>query len=283
MSTGREQWFADVLTAGLDTRVVVEPDIVAHVTPAVLASSMPRDVIVKLFDAALASGTMSPVAVVETATPALLAAHVSHGLLWTCVAQAAQRAGIVEGSATITDEAREFLRRGLESGLRTQVLTPKDVLHEVNAQVLGHMPDALTAKLIEASLAAGKMTPELVIETLGVAEIARHAPPQVIWACFAKHADVATPATVAIPAPAPRPSAQTASPEGPRTGKIPPARHPSPSKPAIEVMEEDIASVFVDLEDGVPEQPSEPSLMKPLPTAPPDEKKKGLFGRPGRG
>ena len=75
MSTGREQWFADVLTAGLDTRVVVEPDIVAHVTPAVLASSMPRDVIVKLFDAALASGTMSPVAVVETATPALLAAQ----------------------------------------------------------------------------------------------------------------------------------------------------------------------------------------------------------------
>ena len=111
MSTGRESWFADVLSAGLDTRVVVEPDIVAHVTPATLASAMPREVMVKLFEQALSSGTMPPIAVVETATPALLAAHVTHSLLWTCVAQAAQRAGLVDGSAPVSEESREFLRR----------------------------------------------------------------------------------------------------------------------------------------------------------------------------
>jgi hypothetical protein len=289
MSTGRESWFADVLSAGLDTRVVVEPDIVAHVTPATLASAMPREVMVKLFEQALSSGTMSPIAVVETATPALLAAHVTHSLLWTCVAQAAQRAGLVDGSAPVTEEAREFLRRCLDSGLKNQVFAPKDIVQEVNAQVLGHLPDTLAAKLLEASLASGKMTPELVVETLGVADIARNAPTNVVWACIAKAADGSS-ATTAAPAPRPAvtsppitsASASTASgnADNPRTVKIPPAKSTTmPPRPAtLEVMDDDIASVFVDLE-AESAGPTETSVMKPMPQPPEEKVKKGLFGR----
>jgi len=241
MPTGRARWFADVLQAGLDTKLLAEPDILAYVTPAVLAGAMPKPVLVRLFDAALSAGTISPKEIVQTASPELIGEHVAPALVWSCIAAGSERAGIPEVNGEQPKNeigAREFLRRGLDSALSTGVLTPKDIVQHVNAKVLGHFPDALTTKLLEVSLAAGKMNPELVIETLGVESIAKHAPTGVLWACFVKASEASTTASASASA-SPSPSATVA----------PPVAKPAVPPPTLEFVDDDVSSVFVDLED----------------------------------
>jgi hypothetical protein len=221
MPTTREQWFADVLQAGLETHVLGEPDILAHATPAVLIAALPRDVMVRVLDDALSAGTISPSAVVKTATPALLAQHVAAEVVWACIAAAATRAGIPDTAGTAKDGAREFLRRVLDAGLRTTAITAKDLVQHVDAKVLGYsFPDALTTKLLEVSLASGKLTPEIVVDTLGIDAIAKHAPTHVMWACIAKAGE---PAAKPVEMP--------------------------PPKQKLEFVEDDVASVLVDLEE----------------------------------
>ena len=185
MLTTRERWFADILQAGLETRVIPEPEILTHVSPAVLAKAMPREVLVRMFDAALTAGTLSPEAIVQTITPELMAEHVATDILWDCIMSAVERAGIVKG----TDDraARELLRRAVDSGLRTKVLTAGQLVRHVDAKVLiHHLPEEVTARLMEAGLAAGRMTAELIIDVIGVEPITTHAPTSVIWECLAE-------------------------------------------------------------------------------------------------
>jgi hypothetical protein len=190
MSTGRPQWFADVVRAGLDTALFAETDVLRHIPPAVLVAEMPPEVVVDVLGKALDAGSISPKSVLATVTPELLAEHVAHKLLWECIAEAADKAGVPRGDgAAATDGAREFLRRAIDRGLANGVMPPKQIIGHVTAAVLGHsFPDALKTKLLEVTLASGKMTPEIVIETLGVEAIARHAPTKVLWACLAETA-----------------------------------------------------------------------------------------------
>src|SRR5262249_47748858 len=140
----REQWFAEMLQAGLDTHVLAETDVLAHATPALLTASMPRDVLVQMVDAALTSGAMSPKSVVQTATPELLSRHVATPVLWGCIASSATRAKIPDADAKPDDSAREFLRRALEAGLKHGVITAQQIVQHVNAKVIATtMPDPL--------------------------------------------------------------------------------------------------------------------------------------------
>ncbi len=286
MSTSnRPPWFADVLRAGLETRVLTEPDVLTHATPAVLIASLPKDVVVKLLDATLATGTMSPEAVVQTATPELLAAHVPQPVIWECLAAAAQRAGFAGDGTPDAAGAREFLRRALEAALTHGITTPKDVVEDVNASVLGHhFPDELKTKLLEASLLAGKMNPELILETLGAPAIAQHAPTHVVWACLARTgappragASVDTAATAgAATTVATAATAATATPPPP-----PPPK--APGKPSLEILD-DAASVVVELDDAsgtmeVSRDKDDPSLAAVTGTID-DKKKQG--GRPAK-
>jgi hypothetical protein len=258
MPTNREQWFADVLRAGLETKVLAEPDILAHATPAVLIQNLPKDLLVKVFDAGLATGTMSPTTVVQNVPPDDLAAHVPPGVIWACIAAAAERAGIPSGETAKRGNetaARDFVRRVIDDGLVSNVMTPQDVVHHVNAKVLGHFPEPLTIRLLEASLKAGKMNPELIIDTLGTVEIAKHAPTEVTWACIARIGERSVSdraATVSAPNMAER--AVTV----PGVGDVKPG-------PRLEFLDEDdVASVILELD----EQPSPPKRPNP-PTAKP--------------
>jgi hypothetical protein len=184
--SNRQLWYADVLRAGLDTAIFDEPDILTHATPAVLIGALPKDVLVKVLDATLSTGAMSPEAVVQTVGPEILAEHVPSPVIWACFVAAAERAGIPSDGAS-SSGSREFLRRALDRALAHGVAAAKDVVEDVDAKVIGHcFPDALTTKLLEASLAAGRMNPELILETLGVDDIARHAPTKVVWSCLAR-------------------------------------------------------------------------------------------------
>lgn len=272
MSTSnRPPWFADVLRAGLETRVLTEPDVLTHATPAVLIASLPKDVVVKLLDATLATGTMSPEAVIQTATPQLLAEHVPGPVIWECLAAAAQRAGFAGDGTPDAAGAREFLRRALEAALAHGITAPKDVVEDVNASVLGHhFPDELKTKLLEASLLAGKMNPELILETLGAPAIAQHAPTHVVWACLAR--------TGAPPRTGASGDAATA------TATPPPPPVKPPTRPSLEVLD-DAGSVLVELDDSsgtmeVSRDKDDPALAAVTGTI--DDKKKQQGGRPGK-
>ena len=69
-------------------------DVLAHATPDVLANHLPPELLSKVLQASLASGSMTADRVLETVTPELLAKHLPHDVLWACIAAAAARAGV---------------------------------------------------------------------------------------------------------------------------------------------------------------------------------------------
>jgi hypothetical protein len=292
--SNREQWFADVLRAGLETHILAEPDILAHATPAVLIGSLPKDVVVLLLDATLATGSMSPEAVVQTATPEILAAHVPPPVVWACIAAAAQRAGFAGEGQPEAAGAREFLRRALDQALTHGIATPSDLVDDVNANVIGHhFPDSLTTRLLEASLAAGRMNPELILETLGTAAISKHAPAHVVWACLARTGAPPAAARGAEPQPAPPQPAPPTQPPPPQQSPPQQSLSASPApqsslsaslKASLDLFDDDMASVLVELDDGsgtmeVTHDKDEPALAAATTT---DDKKKGGGGRAGK-
>jgi hypothetical protein len=84
-----------------------------------------------------------------------------------------------------TNPNRRFLFEVMSSGLALEMITPDDVLAHVTPEVLAHhLPIALKAKLLQASLNAERMTPALVVEVVGVDALVEHAPLSVLWACI---------------------------------------------------------------------------------------------------
>jgi hypothetical protein len=263
MTSGRTQWFADVLRAGIDTAILSEPDVLTHVPPSVLIAEMPAEVIVGVLETALDAGTISPKAVLQTVTPELLSEHVAHRLLWACVAEAAERAGIPGEGGSIKGgadgPAREFLRRALDRGRATGVISPADIVRHVNPTVITHhFPDPLKVKLLEVTLAGGKMTPEIVVDILTIEAIAQHAPTKVAWACVAEAGGGA--ATVQRPVAGELASDRAVTVQAP-------ADQVAAAAKRLQFVEEDVdAALDVDLDDvaaTIMIEQSEPSRPKP--------------------
>jgi hypothetical protein len=85
------------------------------------------------------------------------------------------------------NEHKRFLKKLLESGLGCGTVTPADIVRHLTPDVLAHnLPVKLRAKLVEAALAAEKMTPELVVDVIGVEALAEHAPAHLSWAAVAE-------------------------------------------------------------------------------------------------
>lgn len=95
-SEARERWFTRMMESGLEQFIFEPADVLAEASPEVLANHLPPDLMSRMLQASLASGSMTPERVLETVTPALLSKHVPHEVLWTCIAQAAQRSGMTE-------------------------------------------------------------------------------------------------------------------------------------------------------------------------------------------
>jgi hypothetical protein len=238
------QWFTALVQAGLETRFLSERDVLAHATPAVLIASLPRDVLAVVFDSALGSGKMSPESIVSTVSTETLVEHAPPSVVWACLATAAERKGLATHGATEVGDAAtvtEMLRRGLTAGLSLGVLTPADVVREVTPKILlAQFPDALSIKLLEASLSSGAMSPNLVVDTLGAEALAKHAPVQ-IWACVAVAGyAIATGAREAA-------GARDAAPA---------------KKPPAETVD-DVASVLIDLDDAAKPAAPAPADAKP--------------------
>lgn len=82
---------------------------------------------------------------------------------------------------------KAFFVDALTSALDLGVARPEDVLKHVTPDVLAqHLPRPLWARLITACLGAPRVDAQLVIETIGIANVAEHVPSAIIWACLAE-------------------------------------------------------------------------------------------------
>ena len=59
-----------------------------------MANHLPPEVMSKVLQLSLAAGSMTPEGVFETLNPDLLAEHIPHDVLWNCVVEAAEKAGL---------------------------------------------------------------------------------------------------------------------------------------------------------------------------------------------
>jgi hypothetical protein len=308
MAPDHVKWYAELLQAGLDTKLFSEADILAQAAPAVLVRSLPKEVLTRLLAAGITTGTVTPISVLEIATAEVLAANVARPLLWTCVATAAERAGVTRPGRPVENEAarREFFRRGLAAALATQVLTPVDVIGHVDAAVLvEHFPDDLNTKLLETGLAAGKLDAAMIVDVMGTHAIAAHAPPPVLWACLAQAGERAPgaiersattepthasrsvasrgePERAAAPPPAPRPLPPMIGIKPPVESK-PPVVEVKPLMPSDEVKPPP-ALIVDDIDLVMPVDLDVPPVAEaPVAVADQVARKSGLFGRLKRG
>jgi hypothetical protein len=82
---------------------------------------------------------------------------------------------------------KAFFVDALGGALELGVGTPDDVLRHVTPDILAtHLPRPLWARLFTACLGAPKVDAQLVIETLGIANLCEHVPAAIIWACIAE-------------------------------------------------------------------------------------------------
>jgi hypothetical protein len=157
-ASAREQWFAEVLQVAIDTRILSEqrsrPRDPVGVDGSVAARGDGR-----VIEATLASGSMSHKAIVEIVTLELLAEKVPASVVWACLAAAAERSGIRDAIPRKV-LAREFFAARARCSPQARRGDAPEVVQHINAQVLGtSLPETLTTKLLEVTLAAGKMTP----------------------------------------------------------------------------------------------------------------------------
>ncbi len=116
---------------------------------------------------------------------------------------------------------RKFLEVVLASGLHNGVLAPADLIRHAPPAVLAErLTVRQKAKLLAAGLAAGKMSPQLILDTVGIEGLVEHVPAGVLWACVAEMAGTSL-GTV-------KPASNKASPPRASNGTAPPAASPAP-------------------------------------------------------
>lgn len=138
---------------------------------------------------------------------------------------------------------KAFFVDALTSALDLGVARPEDVIKHVTPDVLAqHLPRPLWARLITACLGAPRVDAQLVIETIGIANLAEHVPSTIIWACLAEigarsigkdvDAPVAVARTASAPLAPPPPEVITSAPPTRPTPQPMPAVAPNIPAPA---------------------------------------------------
>lgn len=122
---------------------------------------------------------------------------------------------------------KAFFVATLSSALDLGIAVPDDVLRHVTPDVLSiHLPRPLWARLLTACVGAPRVDAQLVVETIGVANLCEHVPAPIIWACIEELA-LRSLGGVVIAAPAAS-SRPTATGTAPSTRPIPLATPPPP-------------------------------------------------------
>lgn len=132
---------------------------------------------------------------------------------------------------------KAFFVATLGSALDLGIAVPDDVVRHVTPEVLSiHLPRPLWARLLTACVGAPRVDAQLVVETIGVANLCEHIPLHIIWACVAELGQRSLGGVVIAP---PRSDARgdaavaatSSRPVPLATPPPPPAADPKPSEP----------------------------------------------------
>jgi hypothetical protein len=149
-----------------------------------------------------------------------------------------------------------FFVDALSGALELGLATPEDVMKHVTPDVLAaHLPRALWAKLLGACLAAPRVDPRLIVDTIGVVDLCANVPGTLLWSILA---DVAARALGKGLLAAPPPAAVAAKPAEKPTEK--PVEKPAEKpveKAAEKPVEKPIEKVAEKAKPVEPEKPAE--------------------------
>jgi hypothetical protein len=82
---------------------------------------------------------------------------------------------------------KAFFVDALSAALELNIGTPDDVLRHVTPDVLAHsLPRPLWARLLTACIGAPRIDAQLVVETIGMANLCEHVPASILWGCIAE-------------------------------------------------------------------------------------------------
>ena len=179
----RRDWFARMLDAGTDLGVLGADAILDQAPPAVLVENLTSEQVASLLESGLAADSMTPQLVVDTVSIPTLGERLPESAIWAAIAGAALTSGLID-DAPVNGDVQTFLSQAVKSGIETDQLSSDALLQHATPSVLAaNLPTELAASLLQASLEAGSMSPDLIIETLGVDALAEHLPAKALWAC----------------------------------------------------------------------------------------------------
>jgi hypothetical protein len=182
MADHRKRWFTQIIQSALSEDLVAPRMILGHVTPEVMANHLPPALMSEILAKSLSAGAMRPELVLRTLNPELLAEHIPPEVLWGCIAEAGAEAGMNEADGGAVGPLRRFLEAAIASGLDYGMISEEDVLVELTPEHLAqHLPVGLKAELLRACFEADSVDPELVVRTLGVANLAEQMPIPELW------------------------------------------------------------------------------------------------------
>jgi hypothetical protein len=180
-------WLGFALEQAFERGLYEPKDVLGHATAEVLVSQLPHDVLIALFSRALASESLTPRHVMETAPPALLAEHLEPDVMWRCLKEVADRAGLSQKGGARNETGRKWLAATLQGALETELLTAGDVLrHLPPSEFVKDTPLPVMAELIKAGLLGGKFDPHLIILHLTPQVIAEHLETSLVWMCISE-------------------------------------------------------------------------------------------------
>jgi len=180
-------WLGFALEQAFERGLYEAKDVLGHATAEVLVSQLPQEVLVALFSRALASEALTPRHVLETAPPSLLAEHLEPDVMWRCLNEIADRAGLSQKGGARSETGRQWLAATLQGALETELLTAADVLrHLPPSEFVKDTPLPVMAELIKAGLLGGKFDPHLILAHLTPHVIAENLETSLVWMCISE-------------------------------------------------------------------------------------------------
>jgi hypothetical protein len=115
----RRKWISVLLEEGLQIGVLSPEDVLRHITPSVLATDLPPELIADVLQVGIDHDSFSPTLVVNTLGSSKIAEHLPLPILWNCISEAAQE--------IINDHPVEIKKKRTDEH---EIVEPGDVLPE---------------------------------------------------------------------------------------------------------------------------------------------------------
>jgi len=82
------------------------------------------------------------------------------------------------------NRSQRFVEGVISTGLEAGLLRPEDIFEQVTPDVLArHLPVKLKAKLLGACLNSAQVTPNFLLDVVGLEALVLHAPMPLLWRC----------------------------------------------------------------------------------------------------